>query len=337
MKLQVVKNRKIWFTFSGLLVTISIVSLLVVGLKFGIDFTGGTLLEMKTGTTDVQAVKDTLKEFPEISSIKVQSSGEDSYIMRFGYIGNDTHTKFNDFLKEKYPNFVEERYETVGPVIGEDLKKKAIISLTLAIIFIIMFVAFAFRKIPESMSSWKFGIVAVVALIHDVLITVGVFSLLGYFINVEVDSLFVTALLTVMGWSVNDTIVIFDRIRENIIKNRRNSFAQSASISVNETLVRSINTSLTTLITLSALFFFAGASIKFFVLALIVGVIVGTYSSIFLAAPLLVIWQEKVSASYEDNDAMKDNEDDKEEKTEETKEEQESKKRKKASKKKRRR
>jgi preprotein translocase subunit SecF len=299
MKLSVIKNRNIWFTFSGLLVAASIVGLFMFGLNFGIDFAGGSLMEASFGTADVASVKATVVDFSEINSVQVQPTNENTFIIRFNYINNDTHTHLLTYLKDKFPSFEELRFETIGPVIGEDLKNKAFMSLLISIAFIIMFVAFAFRKIPQSMSSWKFGMVAVVALIHDVLITIGVFSFLGFFMSVEIDSLFVTALLTVMGWSVNDTIVVFDRIRENIIKNRRVSFAESADKSIDETAVRSVNTSLTTLLTLLALFFFAGASIKFFVLALIVGIIIGTYSSIFLATPLLVVWQESLEVINE--------------------------------------
>jgi len=300
MYLPIIKSRKIWFTFSSLLVGISIVSLVMYGLNMGIDFTGGTLMEFKSNqVTNVQDLNQTLKDFTEISTFKNQPSGDEAYLMRFQYIDNETHVALISFLQSKYSDFEEMRYETIGPIIGSDLQKKAIFALGLAILFIIMFVAFAFRKIPKSMSSWKFGVTAVVALVHDVMITIGVFSLLGHFMNVEIDSLFVTALLTVMGFSVHDTIVVFDRIREHIIKDRRKTFAEAAEISVNETMIRSINTSLTTLFTLMALFLLAGNSIRYFVLALIIGIFVGTYSSIFLASPFLVIWQSKSERQIE--------------------------------------
>jgi preprotein translocase subunit SecF len=297
MKMQIIKRRNIWFTLSGILVGGSILALSVFNLNFGIDFTGGTLLEIETPSSisSVQDLNKILIEFADINSVKVQSSGENRYLARFNYIENDVRNRLNQYLEEKIPNYEELRYETIGPIIGADLKEKAIIALGLAIIFIVLYIAFAFRKIPQSMSSWKFGVTAVIALVHDVLITVGVFSVLGYYLNVEIDSLFVTALLTIMGWSVNDTIVVFDRLRENIIKDRRRPFAESAEISIDETVSRSINTSMTTLLTLAALFFLAGTSIKFFVLALIVGIIIGTYSSIFLATPLLVVWNSSNS------------------------------------------
>lgn len=292
MFLQIIRARKIWFTISGVLVGASLVSLALYGLKLGIDFTGGTLMEIQSDKIQSSVeIKENLQQFKEIGSIKAQESGQNTYLLRFKYIDNKIHNNLSALLEEAYPSYQELRYETIGPVIGSDLKRKAFISLSLAIIFIILYVAFAFRKIPRSLSSWKFGVTAVVALLHDVIITIGVFSLLGIFMDVEVDSLFVTALLTVMGFSVHDTIVVFDRIREHTIKDHRKAFAEAANISVNETLVRSINTSVTTLITLTALFLLAGISIRYFVLALIVGIIVGTYSSVFLASPLLVVWQ----------------------------------------------
>jgi len=291
MYLSIIKTRKIWFTFSGILIALSIVSLFMNGLNLGIDFTGGTLFEIKIDKASVADVNQFFKDFKEVGEVRATSSGENTYLARFRYIDNATHKKLVESITKKYPTFEELRYETIGPVIGADLKEKAVLSVGLAVLFMILYIAFAFRKIPQNLSSFKFGVVAVVALIHDVLITIGVFSVLGVVLKVEVDSLFVTALLTVMGFSVHDTIVVFDRIREHVIRDHKISILDAADKSINETMARSINTSLTTLITLVALFFFAGATIKFFVLALIVGIAIGTYSSIFLASPLLGLWE----------------------------------------------
>jgi len=292
MYLPIIKSRKIWFTLSSILIIGSLLSLGLFKLNLGIDFTGGTLLEIKSNEIEsTQDLESLLTGIEGIDTVKIQPTNENGFILRFAYIDNLTHLKIEETLKAKYTDYEELRYETIGPVMGSDLKRKAFLSLSLAILFIIIYVAFAFRKIPQSMSSWKFGVTAVIALIHDILITVGVFSLLGYFLNIEVDSLFVTALLTVMGFSVHDTIVVFDRIREHLIRDRHRTFAEAAELSVNETLTRSVNTSLTTLFALMALFFFAGESIKYFVLALIIGIFIGTYSSIFLASPFLVFWQ----------------------------------------------
>ncbi|MBI4099658.1 protein translocase subunit SecF [Candidatus Microgenomates bacterium] len=188
------------------------------------------------------------------------------------------------------------RSETVGPVIGKETTANAIYSVGLASLAIILYIAYAFRGIPKPYSSWKFGVAAVVALLHDVLVVVGVFSLLGHFAGVQVDALFVTALLTVIGFSVHDTIVVFDRIRENLRK-LSGPFSQIVNQSLLETLARSLSTSLTVLLTLLALLLFGGETIRYFVLALFIGVFSGTYSSIFNAAPLLVIWEEKKKSS----------------------------------------
>ena len=172
-----------------------------------------------------------------------------------------------------------------------------VISLFLGsfLVFIVLYIAYAFRKVSKPVASWKFGIAAIIALTHDILVIAGIFAALGYFLNIEVDSLFVTALLTILGFSVHDTIVTFDRTRENLFKNNNKSFSEIVNISVNQTIVRSINTSVTTLLVLLAIYFFGGESIKNFVLALVLGVIIGTYSSIFLASPLLTIWRKRKS------------------------------------------
>lgn len=185
------------------------------------------------------------------------------------------------------------RSEIVGPVIGQETTTNAVKSVALASLAIVLYIVYAFREIPKPYSPWKFGVAAVVALLHDVLVVVGAFSLLGHFYGVQVDSLFVTALLTIIGFSVHDTIVVFDRIRENLRKSPNLSFTQVVNDSLLQTLGRSLMTSLTVLFTLLSLILFGGESIRWFVVALFVGVFSGTYSSIFNAAPLLVLWEER--------------------------------------------
>lgn len=387
MNLHVIPNKKIWLSISTVLVIAGISLVSIFRLEMGIDFTGGTLMEVeinKTVTTteiseavsrgasraqemqdagesieipvggtndeatedasteteaneevptetateesegegvftaeeepanpleelteaeEETVVEEALTEYSElnpegtidIGTPIVQSSGANTFIIRIKYIDEATHQIILQSLQELNDGVaVEElRYENIGPVIGETLKKNALISLGLAVLFIILFITFAFRKMPQTVSSFKFGLTAVVALVHDVIVIVGVYALLGYFLNVEVDTLFVTALLTVMGFSVHDTIVVFDRVRENLFRSRGRTFGEIANDSINQTLARSINTSVTTLITLIALFILGGASIKWFVFALIIGILIGTYSSIFLATPLLVVWHKK--------------------------------------------
>ena len=296
---NIIGKRKIWFGFSGLLSIVAIVFLALWGLKLGIDFTGGSILEVSYSQArpSMEQVSESLADL-DINSLKLQPSGEYNYIIRFEEIAESTHQAINTSLSTieiegvEGNEFSELRFEAVGPVIGNELKTKAVQAIVIVLVFIVLYIAFAFRKVSKPVASWKFGIAAIIALVHDVLIIAGIFAALGYFMNIEVDSLFVTALLTILGFSVHDTIVTFDRTRENLFKNQDKSFNEIVNISVNQTIIRSINTSVTTLLVLMAIYFFGGDSIKNFVLALILGVIIGTYSSIFLASPLLTIWRK---------------------------------------------
>ena len=195
-------------------------------------------------------------------------------------------------LQKKVGNFKQEEFETIGPVIGSETALNALKAIVLASALIVVYIAWSFRKVPKPASSWRFGLCAVVALIHDALLLIGIFSILGHFFHVEIDSLFVTAVLTVIGFSVHDTIVVFDRVRENLIKHGSSNFATTVNNSILQTLNRSLNTSLTAVIVLFTLLIFGGESIRWFVVALLIGIISGTYSSIFNAAPLLVAWHE---------------------------------------------
>ncbi len=296
---NIIEKKKIWFTFSGVLVALSILALAIWGLRLGIDFTGGSLLEISYSQArpEINQIEDTLNEL-EIQSLRVQPSNETEYLLRFENVDETTHQQILEGLGnieiEGVENNVltENRFESIGPIIGSELKAKAIESIVIVLIFIVAYIAYAFRKVSKPVASWKYGISAIIALAHDILIVTGIFSVLGYLFNIEVDSLFVTALLTILGFSVHDTIVTFDRTRENLFKNQDKAFDEVVNISVNQTIVRSINTSVTTLFVLLAIYFFGGESIKNFVLALILGVIIGTYSSIFVASPLLAIWRK---------------------------------------------
>lgn len=296
---NIIEKKKIWFTFSGILIAVSILSLAIWGLRLGIDFTGGSLLEISYSQArpEVHQIEESLTEL-EIQSLRVQPSNETEYLLRFENVDETTHQQILEKLGSIEMEGVEDnvltenRFESIGPIIGSELKAKAIESIIIVLIFIVAYIAYAFRRVSKPVASWKYGISAIIALAHDILIVTGVFSVLGYLFNVEVDSLFVTALLTILGFSVHDTIVTFDRTRENLFQNQDKPFDEVVNISVNQTIVRSINTSLTTLFVLLAIYFFGGESIKNFVLALILGVIIGTYSSIFIASPLLAIWRK---------------------------------------------
>jgi len=297
--MKIIYHRKIYFIISTILCIISIVSLATWGLNLGIDFTGGTLMEItfKESRPQNQEIAMALKDL-DLGKIVVQPSGEQAAILRFKDVSEFTHQEILKNLKESFKNeneeeiLSEERFESIGPVIGQELKSKAFWAISIVLVAIIFYIAWAFRKVSYLVSSWKYGFVAIIALLHDILIVLGLFSILGQFFPIEVGTPFVAALLTILGYSVNDTIVVFDRIRENLYKYEVGNFQDSVNESVNQTIRRSFNTSLTTLLVLLAVYFLGGTSIKYFILALIAGVIVGTYSSIFIASPLLVAWQK---------------------------------------------
>jgi len=290
---RIIQKRKYWFILSSALVILSIISIIIFGLRVGIDYKGGAILVLESSDENTKAlIEESLRE-QGIDSYQLKPSGDDQYTLRLEPIDENQHDNIFISIKNKIENIVEIRYDNIGPTIGKDLTNKSILSVVLASLAIILFISFTFRKVPRPLSSWKFGILAVLALIHDLIITIGVIALIGhFFVWMEIDSLFITALLTIMGFSVHDTIVVYDRLRENFIKNPHKSVEESAEESVNSTLVRSINTSLTTIIVLSALFLIGGDSIKHFVLTLLIGILFGTYSSIFLASPLLASWHK---------------------------------------------
>lgn len=293
---NLVKNKNYFFAFSGLLIVASLAALWLWGLKPGLDFTGGSLLEVeyKADRPTNQQVEEKLN--PLVEKPLITPVGDKGLILKMKNIDEATHQKVVTALKEMGGNrqdtLTEKKFEAIGPTISAELKNKSFLAVVFVLFAIIIYVAFAFRKVSRPVSSWKYGVCAVIALLHDVAIPTGVFAVLGHYLGVEVDTLFVTALLTVLGFSVHDTIVVFDRIRENLIKFPRETFDDVVNRSVNQTLVRSINTSLTVLLVLLATFFFGGATVKYFILTLIVGVVFGTYSSIFIASPLVVVWHK---------------------------------------------
>lgn len=290
--MNIIGARNISYMVSGILVATSIVALLLWGLRLGIDFTGGSLLEVSYAgeRPSNTAVKDLLTPL-DLGEIQVQQTGEKGILVRTRDISQETHQRMLALLRGGNTDVAEQRFVSIGPVIGSELERKAMYALSLAIIMIVLYIAWAFRRVSQPVSSWKYGIVAILALVHDVTIPIGLFAYLGKFHGVEVNALFITALLTVLGFSVHDTIVIFDRIRENLKRRTSVDFEETVETSVQENITRSINTSLTLLLVLATLFFFGGESTKYFSLALFVGTVFGTYSSIFIASPLLVTWQ----------------------------------------------
>lgn len=293
--ISIMRQKNIWFVFSGSLIAISIIFLALWGLDFGIDFTGGSLMELSFTQTPPETSEITLlvKDAKVSESPSAQAIGERGIVLRFQNITEEEHQKLAESLKEKYKDSVtEERFDSIGPSIGEELKQKTVKALLLAIIGIIVYIAISFRKVSKPVSSWKYGVIAALTLFHDVIITLGLFSFLGKFYHLEVNSAFIAALLTIIGYSVNDTIVIFDRIRENLTKFYQGNLEGIIDKSLNETFVRSINTTLTVILTLLAILFWGGASIRDFALALTFGISIGSYSSIFLASPLLAVTEK---------------------------------------------
>jgi preprotein translocase subunit SecF len=294
--MKIIPKSKIWFLISITLVVASIVLLFMGGLKLGIDFSSGTLVEFSF--KDKPSIEQFTSSFDAIgkSGQKITET-DDGFIVRAHEFTPQDKDALMANLKENGFSFEIERSVSVGPTVGKVFKKQALTALIVAIIAIILFIAFSFRKVPKHISPWKFGISAIIALVHDVLITIGVFALLGLIYDIEIDALFITALLTVMGFSVHDTIVVFDRLRENLKKEQSlKRFSNVAEKALQDTMARSINTSVSTIIVLLALLFLGSETLFFFLLALIVGIIAGTWSSIFIATPLLVAWQNKKSS-----------------------------------------
>lgn len=287
--LHIIQNRKYFFGIAILLVILSVAALWMWGLKLSIDFTGGSLLELgfTNAPPSVQVVQEKLAGIGLGDSV-IQPLGENEMILRTKALGEDKHQEVLLALRE-LGEVQEKSFESVGPTLGKELQTKAVWSIIVVLLAIIIYIAFAFRKVSYPVASWKYGICAIIALGHDVFVPLGLFAVLGAFLNVEVGSTFVAALLTILGFSVHDTIVVFDRTRENLFK-YRDTLENITNRSVNETLARSITTTLTAVLALTAVYFFGGESVKYFALVLIVGLISGAYSSIFIASPLLVVW-----------------------------------------------
>jgi preprotein translocase subunit SecF len=268
---------------------VSIFSLIFYRLNLGIDFTGGSILEIEFIKERIsnQEVEQKLADL-NLGISSLQPTGDKGLIIRMRDIDEDTHQKilqiFNGDIQEK-------SFESIGPTIGKELKDKTIVFAILVLLAIVFYIAFAFRKASRPVASWQYGLIAsLVAFFHDVLIPLGIFSLLGKFYEVQVTIPIAVGLLTILGYSVHDTIVVFDRIRENLLRKRELNFEETVGESLNQTIVRSVSTSLTALLVLFAIFLFGGETLKYFALVLILGISLGTYSSIFIASPALVTW-----------------------------------------------
>jgi preprotein translocase subunit SecF len=300
MTFEIIPNKNTWFAFSGFLVTCSVACIGFFGLEWGIDFTGGTQMEVSFEKS-IPNITDFGVFFQEATNGEkgekiVQTLDKSAFIVRSKSFTDEEVMSLQSALSQQDWGAQIDRVNTIGPTVGAVFKERAYYAIFLAIVAIILFVAFAFRKVPEGLSSWRFGMAAIVALAHDILIIIGLFSLLGHFYGIEVDTLFITALLTVLGFSVNDTIVIFDRVRENL-KGEKNlkHFGDVSEKALWQSMRRSVNTSVSTLLVIvTMLFFFLGfPALSAFFIALSAGIIIGTYSSLFVAVPLLVLWHQK--------------------------------------------
>ena len=282
-----------------MLLVIGIAAMFVYGYKTGIDFAGGTILELQISepknsvATDVSSA--IISAYKTVTNLDVaaQAEGDNRYFVRSAQINNEQKNNLIIALQANFSVVNELRFETVDPTIGADVVRKAVLAVILAIIGILFYIAYAFRRVPGQVGAWRFGSAAVLALAHDVLILLGLYAIVSHFWGAEIDGMFITALLTLVGFSVHDTIVTFDRVRENLRRRAGEDLVTLLNDSIVETIVRSINTSFTLFLVLVAMFFFGGPTLKYFTLAMIIGVVVGTYSSVFIASPLLLIGYKK--------------------------------------------
>lgn len=292
--LDIIGKRNWYFLISFLLILPGIISLALYGLNLSIDFTGGTRVayqfQKDVDQSTVNAIQKVFEE-EKIHVATLQRAGKD-VLIRTAPMNEKKNAAVLNKLKKTTGDVRQESFETIGPTVGAETTRKAFYSVVISSVLILLYIAYSFRKVPKPTTSWRFGIAAIAALIHDVLVLVGLFSIFGKVFQVEVDSLFITALLTVMGFSVHDTIVVFDRIRENLYRVGGTSFAQIVNDSILQTFSRSLNTSLTALLVLFTLLLFGGESIRWFTIALFIGIASGTFSSLFNAAPILVAWHE---------------------------------------------
>lgn len=282
-----IQRMRLWFTISLITIALALTLIVVFRPVFGIDFTGGSLLEIKPASTETSGQIGELLQREVSLAATVQSTQDGTVLIRTAPLNEEQYKKVIDVLKAKNILAEELRFESIGPTVGSELRRKAWLAVGLSVVGMIVYLAYAFRRAGAMITSWKFGVAAVYALMHDMLVVTALFGLLGYFFGVTLDTLFITAMLSAMGYSVNDTIVIFDRLKEDWLKVRKIDLRQVMDEATTASLMRSVNTSITIMLVLIAMVFFGGSTIRWFIVALIAGTIVGTYSSIFVATPCL--------------------------------------------------
>jgi len=288
---------KIVFIFSVIITIAAIVCVFSYGLKLGVDFRGGSIVELEFANARPQ-IGEIQKELDglQLKELSINFAGANGVIIKTSELSEATHQQILIDLKTKFgeTNIDEKRFDSIGPTIGQELKSRSILAIIIVLIAVIIYIALVFRKLSRTLSPWAMGISAVAALIHDVAIPMGVFAILGRFYNVEMGAIFLAAALTILGYSVSDTVVVFDRVRENIVRGKaKEDFGVTVHHSIMQTLSRSLNTTFTTLLSLVAIYLFGGESVKYFALALIIGIFLGAYSSIFIASPILVWWTNR--------------------------------------------
>lgn len=289
--MNIIKHRYLYFAISLLVIVPGLIALIIWGLPLAIDFTGGSVLEVKFASGSVPTTEQVIALYNKagVEDVQVQTVGTDGLIIRSKDMDEATKNALVQDMSTTFNTEVTiQRFDSVGPVIGQEVAQRAMLAVAMAAIAIILYITFAFRGVPHA---FRYGTAAIFAMLHDVLVVVGVEALIGHFIHWEADALFLTAVLTVIGFSVHDTIVVFDRIRENSSIYRRLSFTEVVNHSTIQTLARSINTQLTVMLCLLAMALFGGVTIRHFVTILLIGVFSGTYSSIFNASPILVVWE----------------------------------------------
>lgn len=282
---------KIMFFVSTGLTILAIVLVAVFGLRFGVDFKGGSLLDVtfEKARPAIADLTQDLNSIPDIKNVEASPVGDRGALLRLNSISEQTHQQILKSLSDKFGKITENRFDSIGPTIGKELKRKSIVSIIILLLAVMIYIAIVFRKLARVLSPWAVGFAAVAALVHDVIIPTGVFAFLGHYLGIEITAVFVAAALTILGYSIADSVVVFDRVRENVLRfGGREDFGSVVHKSVLQTLVRSINTTLATLLALVAIYLFGGQSIKYFALALIIGIFSGAYSSIFVASPILV-------------------------------------------------
>lgn len=284
------------FFVSIALTIAAIVVTAMFGLKFGIDFKGGSVTEIvfDNARPSLDALAKTVSAVPGTTNVTISPAGEKGAIVRLNAISEQTHQDVLAIVAKDYGRITESRFDSIGPTVGKELANKSIGAIIVLLLAVCVYLAFVFRKLSRVLTSWAVGLAAIAGMVHDVLIPIGVFALLGHFMGVEITAVYVAAALTILGYSISDAVVVFDRVRENVLRyGGKEDFGTLVHKSVMQTLVRSINTTLATILSLVAIYFWGGESIKFFALALIIGIFSGSYSSIFVSAPILVWWSGK--------------------------------------------